>query len=755
MSIKPFPHYQQLDAMDCGPSCLRMIAKYYGRNHSQQVLREQCFMTREGVSMLGISDAAEYIGMRTQGVRITTQQLTEDALMPCILHWNQNHFVVCYRIKKQRSGWDLLPWKRNKQKDNYLFYISDPATGKTTLTQEDFEACWISTQEGEKKMGTALLMEPSPRFYEFEETIDRDEKKKQRLGLSFFFRYLTPHKAQLLQMALGTLLISILQLIFPFLSQTMIDSGVENQNLSLITLILIAQFVLFFTQLGVEFLRSWIILHTTTRINISLVSDFLAKLMRLPMKYFDTKMVGDILQRIDDNDRIQRFLTGSSLNVFFSFGNFIIFSFVLGYYSMTILGIFLLGHALYVLWIVAFLRYRRELDTRRFIQASSEQSNVVEIVTGMQEIKLSNSERQKRWKWERIQIKLFKISMKGLALGQYQQIGSSFFSQSTTLFISYLAARDVVNGSMTLGMLMSISYIIGQLTSPISQFIGFIQSFQDAKISLDRLGEINNREDEDQNTDVQLNTLPDDHAISIRHLWFSYDGADRDYALSDINVEIPQNKTTAIVGASGSGKTTLVKLILGFYPLNKGNILIGKTPLNNINSRFWRSKVGVVMQEGFIFSDTIVGNIAVGKEEVDRERLRTAVTTANIKSYIDNLPLSYYTKIGMEGKGLSQGQKQRLLIARAIYKDPDYLFFDEATNSLDATNEKVIMDNLAALRHKKTMIVVAHRLSTVQNADNIIVLDQGRIVEQGTHEELLTIRGHYYSLIKNQLELGN
>lgn len=551
------------------------------------------------------------------------------------------------------------------------------------------------------------------------------------------------------------MVISGLQLIFPFLSQAMVDAGISNHNLSLITLILIAQLVLFFTQMGVEFIRSWIVLHTTTRINISLISDFLIKLMRLPLGYFDTKMFGDIMQRIGDHGRIQSFLTGTSISVLFSFANFIIFGFVLAYYNLLILGIFLLGNALYIIWVLSFLRFRRELDQRRFSQASADQSNMVELITGMQEIKLSNSEKQKRWKWERIQVKLFKISIKGLALGQYQQLGSSFFSQATNLIVTFIAARAVVEGQMTLGMMMSLSYIIGQLSAPISQFIGFAQSLQDAKISLERLGEIHNKEDEDDLADIKIADLPEDKTIHIKDLSFSYDGADRDYVLEDVTLDIPQNKTTAIVGASGSGKTTLIKLLLGFYPPNKGTILIDQVPLKNINNQVWRQKTGVVMQEGYIFSDTIAGNIAVGEEEnVDKEKLLHAVKVANIREHIESLPLGYNTKIGMEGKGVSQGQKQRLIIARAVYKNPDYLFFDEATNSLDATNERQIMDNLNEFNKNKTVVIVAHRLSTVQHADNIVVLDKGRIVEQGTHKELTNRKGIYYQLVKNQLELG-
>ncbi len=737
-----FPHFQQLNVMDCGPSCLRIVAKYYGHAFSLQTLREKSFITREGVSLLGISDAAESIGFRTQGVKISFDQLVNDTPLPCILHWNQNHFVVCYDIKKKHSLF-------KKQQNDYSIYISDPASGLITYTKDEFLKCWLSTKSEDKDKGVALVLYTTPAFYDQE-----DERAESKANLRYFFRYLKPHKPQLLQLALGMLVSSVLSLIFPFLSQTMVDVGIGNRNLSVITLILIAQLVLFVTQLAMDFIRSWIVLHTTTRLSISLISDFLIKLMKLPLGYFDTKMVGDIMQRIGDHGRIQSFLTGTSLSVLFSFVNFIVFGIILAYYNPLILGIFLLGNTLYVLWVVSFMKYRRELDYKRFTQSSADQSNMVELINGMQEIKLCNCEKQKRWKWERIQVKRFKISIKGLALGQYQQTGSVFFNQATSLTISYIAARSVVEGQMTLGMMMSLSYIIGQLSGPIGQFIGFAQALQDAKISLERLGEIHNLEDEEDLADIKLSRLPDNKTIHINDLWFSYDGADRDYVLENVNVEIPENKTTAIVGASGSGKTTLLKLLLGFYQPNKGTISIDQIPLKNINTHVWRQKTGAVMQEGYIFSDTIVGNIAVGEDEVDKERLLQAVKIANIQEHIDSLPLGYSTKIGMEGKGVSQGQKQRLLIARTVYKNPDYLFFDEATNSLDATNERQIMDNLLTYNKNRTVIIVAHRLSTVQHADNIIVLDKGKVIEHGTHKTLTAKQGVYYQLVKNQLELG-
>lgn len=734
--MRNFPHYLQHDAMDCGPTCLRMIAKYYGKTYSLQTLREHSFITREGVSMLGISDAAEFIGFRTSGVRISLQQLVEDMPLPCILHWNQNHFVVCYGIKKKKDG--------------YRFSIADPARQLVTYHEEEFKKCWLATKvEGEEK-GTALALEPGPEFYERE-----DEQDSGRRNLRFFLKYLSPYKKQVVQLVFGMVAASLLQLIFPFLTQSLVDVGIRDGNLSFITLILIAQLVIAVSQLSVEFIRSWILLHMNTRINISLISDFLAKLMKLPLHYFDTKMIGDIMQRIGDHNRIESFLTGSSITTLFSFINFFIFSFVLAYYDLGILAIFLVGNALYVGWILAFMKYRRELDIRRFAQAAGEQSSLIQLVTAMQEIKLNNCEKQKRWQWERIQVKLFKISVKGLAVGQAQQVGSIFFNQTTNIIISFIAAKSVVEGNMTLGMMMSLTYIIGQLSGPIGSFIGFAQQLQDAKISLERLNEIHGQADEEQDIRSKLTVFPKKHTVKIENLSFSYDGADRDYVLNNVNLIIPEHKVTAIVGASGSGKTTLIKLMLGFYVPNKGDIKIGETPLGIINPHLWRARTGSVMQDGFIFSDTIANNIAVGEDRIDLGRLQHAVTVANIRDFIDSLPLGYNTKIGMEGNGISQGQRQRLLIARAVYKNPEFLFFDEATNALDANNEKEIMEHLDTFYQGKTVVVVAHRLSTVKNADKIVVLDKGAIAEEGTHRELTERRGLYYQLVKNQLELGS
>ena len=732
-----FPHYRQLDSMDCGPTCLRMIAKYYGRTYSPQTLRERSFITREGVSMLGISDAAESIGFRTLAVRITLKQLREDVPLPCILHWNQNHFVVCYDIRNTRRGW--------------VYRIADPASQLVEYAEGEFGKCWLSTRADGEEKGAALALETTPVFYE---QAGEPEERRQR-GLGFFFRYLSPYRQQLVQLVLGMLAVSLLQLIFPFLTQSLVDVGIRDGDLGFITLVLVAQLTVSVSQIAVEFIRGWILLHVNTRVNIALISDFLAKLTRLPLRFFDTKMVGDILQRIGDHQRIESFLTGSSIGTLFSFVNFFIFGGILAWYDWRVLLLFVAGNSLYILWVMAFMKYRRELDIRRFAQAAGEQSSLIQLVTGMQEIKLNNCERQKRWQWERIQVRLFRISVKGLALGQTQQAGSVFFNQTTNILISFIAAQAVTEGEMTLGMMMSLTYIIGQLNGPVNAFIGFAQQLQDAKISLERLNEVHGREDEEQGIASKLRELPEKRDLVVDHVSFSYDGADRDHVLDDISLRIPERKVTAIVGASGSGKTTLLKLILGFYEPNRGSVRLGETPVSQINPHLWRQKCGAVMQEGFIFSDTIARNIAVGDERIDRDRLRRAVEVANIRDFIDSLPLGYDTKIGMEGNGISQGQRQRLLIARAVYKNPEYLFFDEATNALDANNEREIMEHLREFYRGRTVVIVAHRLSTVRDADKIVVLDQGRIAEEGTHRELTERKGLYYRLVKNQLELGS
>lgn len=727
--------------MDCGPTCLRMIAKYYGKHYSLQTLREYSYITREGVSLKGINDAAVKIGFRTLGGKLSFEQLDEEATLPCILHWNHKHFVV------------LPPQNYNRNKNKDKISIVDPAHGLIKVTKETFIRSWISTED---RNGIALLLEPTPSFY------DSEEEKKNRKGFSFLFRYLRPYKRYIAQLFLGMFVASLLSLIAPFLTQSVVDYGINQQNLGFIYLMLLAQIALFFGSTAIEMIRSWLLLHMSTRINISIISDFLIKLMKLPIRFFDTKMVGDITQRIYDHTRIEQFLTGASLSTLFSFINLVVFSIVLGIYSIPILVIFILGSALSAGWILFFLKKRRDLDYARFQRMSDNQNNLFEIITGMQEIKLNNSETLHRWGWERVQAKLFRISVKSLNLAQYQNIGSSFFTQLKNILVSFLSAKEVLNGNISLGMMLSISYITGQMNSPIGQLLGFFQSAQDARISLDRLNEIHEREDEEKenelapNSELALVTAEEKRAsgIHLENVSFQYGGADSPLVLNNVTLTIPFGKVTAVVGSSGSGKTTLMKLLLKFYEPVKGNICLGRTPLNVVSAKWWRQHCGVVMSDGYIFSTTIANNIAV-QETVDRSRLLSSVKLANVEDLVNGLPLGFSTKIGSAGNGISSGQRQRILIARAIYKDPAFLFLDEATSTLDANNEKVIIENLAKFFSGRTVVVIAHRLSTVKHADQIVVMDEGRIVETGDHQSLIKAKGKYYELVKNQLELSN
>ena len=751
-----FPVYKQLDSMDCGPTCLRMIAKYYGKSYSLQFLRSRSYITKSGVSMLGISDAAESIGFRTRGYRLTWEQLRDEVPFPCIVHWKQRHFVVVYAIRKPRK----LSWLFGKGKskntakiekdssDTTRVYVADPASGLLQYSKKEFLKCWLSTTKGGEREGTALLLEPTPDFYR------QEDEQKGKLKFMYLLGYLRPYRKFIAQLFLGMLTGSAISLIFPFITQGIVDYGISNSDITFVAMMLVAQMTLVFGQTANEFIRSWLMLHVTTRISISLISDFLLKLMKLPIAFFDVKLIGDIMQRINDHNRIQSFLTGSLINIVFAVITLVVYTFVMATYHLGILGIFFLGSILYIGWVVLFLKRRRELDYKRFQQASANQSNIVQLVSGMQEIKLNSCEKQKRWEWEQIQARLYKVSIKGLALSQSQEIGGTFINQAKNIFISFLSARAVITGDMTLGMMMAVQYIIGQLNAPIQQFIGFTQQAQDARISLERLGEIHDRDDEERPQDNKIQIIPPEGTLEVKNLMFQYQGPHSEKVLNNISLEIPANKVTAIVGTSGSGKTTLVKLLLGFYQPVKGEITLSGTRLERYSQREWRKKCGVVMQEGFIFSDSIAGNIGVIDEFPDKDKLEKAVTTANIKEFIESLPLGYETKIGSDGHGISTGQKQRLLIARSVYKDPDYLFFDEATNSLDARNERVIMENLDRFFVGRTVVIVAHRLSTVKKADQIIVLEKGEIIETGNHAQLVKRRGAYFNLVKDQLELG-
>ncbi|MBE4951361.1 peptidase domain-containing ABC transporter [Chryseobacterium culicis] len=729
---KKFPFYKQPDTKDCGPTCLRIVSKYYGKSISLQQIRNLSETTREGSSLLGLSDAAENLGFRSMGVQIDFNTLAEEVPFPCVAHWNKNHFVVVYKIDK-----------------NNKVYISDPSYGLITYTREEFIKSWIGENANENtEEGIVLILETTPSFFQTE--FDAEESKA---SFTFLSKYLLKYKSLVIQLAVGLLGGSLLSLIFPFLTQSIVDVGIQNQDINFIYVVLLAQIMLFLGRMGIETIRSWILLHLSARINISIISDFFIKLMRLPISFFDTRMTGDIMQRINDHHRIEQLLTSSSLNTLFSLVNLIIFSIVLLFYDYRLFLVYLVGAVLYIGWISFFLKKRKELDYKRFSQVSQEQSKVIELINGMQEIKMHNAEKQKRWDWEFLQVKLFKIRIKSLSLEQWQSVGGNFINQMKDILVSFLSAKLVLSGNLTLGMMLSVQYIIGQLNSPLLQLIDFIKQTQDAKISLERLGEIHDKDDEEDKNEQYVTDVPK-RDIEIKDMSFRYIGSDVP-VFENLSLTIPYQQTTAIVGASGSGKTTLLKLLMKFYDPDQGEIRIGNTNMKNISPRYWRDHCGVVMQEGYVFNDTIANNIAVGEDHIDKQKLRRAVEIANIKDFIEGLPLSYNTKIGNEGVGVSGGQKQRLFIARAVYKSPEYILFDEATSALDANNEKVIMENLEQFFKGKTAVVIAHRLSTVRHADKIIVLDHGRVVEEGSHAELVDLRGEYYRLVRNQLELGS
>lgn len=736
-----FPFCKQLDMLDCGPACIRMICKYYGSNYSSFRIRKISGVSRDGTSMLNLCDAAEDLGFHTRGALLTYEQLIETRSFPCILHWNQKHFVVLYRVKKKRRGNEL--------------HIADPSVGILHYQENSFQKYWIAANEnsGNRKKGVVLFLEPTHIFYEKQK--NDQEKNKSIFTLRHLLKYLRPHRQSIVQILLAMIVASLMSLILPFITQSVVDQGVTLGKLGFVKTMLIAQLLIVVGQLANDLFRNWLMLHMTARVSISLISDFLAKLMRLPISFFDTKMTGDIMQRIQDHDRIQNFLTNSLLSIVMAVVLLIIYGAILGGYNLWILGIFLIGTALYVTWVLAFLKWRRKLDYMRFQEAANNQSSIVQLIGGMQDIKLNNCEKQKRWEWERIQAKIFKISIKGLTLSQIQQIGGTFIDQTKNILISYLAAKSVIDGNMTLGMMTALTYIIGQLNAPVSQFISFAREYQDANISMERLGEIHNREDEEPNGTEKIHDIPEDAGLKFSNVTFQYEGSHSPKVLDNISLKVPHGKVTAIVGASGSGKTTMMKMMLGFYPPVAGTVTLGGVDLKNYSESAWRRQCGCVMQEGYIFSNSIAENIALCDETPDMQRVRQAADVANIREWIEKLPLGYNTKIGADGHGLSVGQKQRILIARAAYKNSPYLFFDEATNSLDANNEKAIMENLDRLFEDKTVVIIAHRLSTVKNADNIIVLDGGHIVEEGTHAELTARKGYYYELVRNQLELGN
>ncbi|MCJ7819897.1 MAG: peptidase domain-containing ABC transporter [Bacteroidales bacterium] len=725
-----FPFVRQYDAMDCGPACISMIAQRYGRYLSIETIRKKAWITREGVSFLGIKSAAESLGFKVLGVKIPFSALAEKAPMPCIVHWKQNHFIVVNKIERGKV------------------WVSDPALGRLRLSTDEFLKGWSSDTSADLPAGMALFLEPTEKFQE----LDNDPRPEN--GISFLIPYLKPYGKQVALLFLGLIAGSIIQLIFPFLTQAIIDKGIQFKDLKFIYLILLGQLALIAGRLVVEFTRGWLLLHLGTKLNITIVSDFLRKLMGLPIAYFDTKLNGDILQRIDDNNRIETYLTSSSLAILFSFFNLVVFGVVLGFYSLPVVLIFLAGTVLYLLYVSLFMPSREILDNIRFRQMAEAGNKMINIVNGMQEIKLAGNEHTNRKEWEALQLELHDTRVKGLKILQFQTAGGTLIHESTNILITVIAATSVINTSMTLGMMLAVQFIIGQLYGPVSQIINFMRATQDARISLERLAEVHSMEPEEAPGTEAKSAVPEDMTIRISNLSFRYEGPGSPYVINDLNLNIDQGKVTAIVCESGSGKTTLLKLMMGFYQPDGGEIRIGDSNINSIRVSALRKAIGVVMQEGYIFPDTIMANIAPGEEVPDTERLNYAVTLSNLSSLIETLPLGLGTKIGLGGHGLSQGQRQRILIARVVYKEPQILLLDEATSSLDASNEKLIVENLAPFFEGRTVIIVAHRLSTVRHADMILVLEKGSVTESGTHDQLVERNGTYFRLIRDQLELG-
>ncbi|MEM1322780.1 MAG: peptidase domain-containing ABC transporter [Bacteroidota bacterium] len=731
MSRDSFPLYMASNPADSGPACLQMITMFFGKAFNLQFLRERSVSGAEESDLKGISDCAEGLGMRTVGAQLAYESKDRyemssllEVSLPCIIRWQSGTYAVVYRANRRKV------------------WIADPLRGKQSYRRAEFEQAWAN----QRGVGQILLVEPSPDFYA------EEEKPTNKSGFSYLFAYLRSYRKLIVQLVLGLILGSLFQLLLPFLTQAVVDVGIENQNINFIYLILLAQLMLFIGQTSVTFIQTWILLHIGSRINVALISDFLISLMKLPIGFFSTRKTGDLLQRIGDQARIERFLTGSTFTILLSFFNLIIFGVVLLMYNLTIFFIFAVGSFLYVFWIFFFLKRRAEVDHMRFKELAENQSTLIELIQGMQEIKLQNSERKRRRKWTIVQARLFKANIKSLTISQYQDVGTSFINQLKDILIVFVAAKAVIDGEMTLGMMLATQYIVGQLNGPLGQAVDFIRAAQDASISLSRLGEIHEQQPEIQESET-IDMLPEKGDIIIEQVNYRYE-EDAPLVLQDVSLTIPHGKVTAIVGTSGSGKTTLVKLLLGFFRPTSGNIRVGGVQFNNIRKRLWREKCGAVMQDGYIFSDTIANNITESSDWINRNRLIKSVRIANIVEFIKSLPLGFNTKIGAKGNGISQGQKQRLLIARAVYKEPRVLFFDEATNALDARNERVIVEQLEQFFEGRTVIVVAHRLSTVRNADQIVVLDKGQIVEIGRHEELVEQKGAYFELIKNQLELG-
>ncbi len=718
-----FPYNQQLEAMDCGAACLRMVSRFHGRDYNLEHLRERTHISRDGVTLAGISDGAENIGLQTLALEVTLDQLREDIPLPCILPWLEEHFVVLYKIKGEK------------------FHVADPdpSISLATYSAAEMLTYW---------RGTCLVLEPTPEF----KVKGLDEIDKGSLG--YVLGYIAKYRRLLVQLLIGLLLGGVLQLVLPYLIKNLVDIGIVYDDWNFIVLVILAQAALFITSTAIAALRRAILSHIGGRVNISLISDFISKLTKLPMTFFNSRMAADLLQRINDHERVQRFLTGQTLMSLFSFVNFIVFGVVLAMWNTTILLVFVAGTLLHVGWLFFFQLRKRDLDHRRFDQSADSQGQLMEIIGGISEIKLYGAERQKRWAWERSQARLYRTGLKLMYLDQLQRTGSSLFNEGKNLIITSIAALAVINNTMTIGMLVAIHYILAQLNSVVNDLTDFIRHYQESMISLERMSEIHNKEDEDK-TGEKLGYVPEKGDLEIKDLVFQYGGAQSPKVLKSITATIRRGQVTAIVGSSGSGKSTLLKILMGFYVPIDGSVTLDGTQIAAIENKKWREKIGVVLQDGYLFSDTIAKNIALGEEIIDQKRLLNAVRIARIQTFIEWLPMGYKTPIGEKGMGLSQGQKQRILLARAIYKNPEILFLDEPTTGLNAFTEMLIMDDLLAHFRGKTVIMVADRHTTIERADQIVVLETGEIVESGQHQELMYRRGSYYRMVENQKELGN
>lgn len=721
---------RQFDQMDCGPSCIRMVASAYGKDYPLSYLRSLSHLTREGVSIAGIRDALQQIGLRSATFEMTFEQLREHCPLPAILHWEQNHFVVLYDVRRSRvTG----KWK---------YYVANPAYGKHTFDEEGMAHYWLNDTKG-----VVIAIEPTEQF-------DKIPEVKQKHSLLRFARkYVWPFKLEMSQSAVGMLLGILLSLVTPFLTQTMVDDGIGLRNMSVILSIMVAQMFIFLGSFSMNLISSWVSLYMSTRINIHILSDYLTKLLRLPMTFFETKSVGDYQQRLGDHARLQGFVTYGTLQTFFSIVSVPFYLVIIGWYSPVILGAYLLLTALSTMWMAYFFRRRKALDYEQFKVSSENQNKQFELLQGITDIKLNAYETYKLNEWRELQERQYRMSQKVLRLGQVQETGFALIGQLRNIFITCWIAVEVVNGNLTLGMMMSISAIIGQVNGPLSQLIGFLQQLQDARISLERSEEVHLCHDEDNEAQQQV---PADHPLDIEvcDLSFSYTGSVGNPALSHISLKIPAGSMTAIVGESGSGKTTLMKLLLKFYQPTSGHILLGECDLQQYAAHSVRHASGIVMQDNFLFSDTVLRNICLGEAE-NAEKLAEATHVACLDDYLSRQPLGSRTKVGSEGMGVSGGEKQRIMIARAVYKNPQYLMLDEATSSLDAENERRITEAIDGRFKGRTRIVIAHRLSTVKNADQIVVLRHGQVVEVGTHAQLIAHKGYYYELIKNQLELAD